>query len=327
MRAKHSRAGNWPFENSCANASPLRPAQNDLETEGDTMPRVNKAVELLAEGQPIYYETVSERGYEGGVAAAGTWADYVNYEMEHTAFDLTLLAGFMRGLVDAGPTGSGHRTPAVIVTLPTDGSDEAVMRANAWMVKQVLATGVHGILLCHAETPGAVKAFVEAARYPFNTLAVGEGLDVGRRGSGGQKQAAEIWGLEVGEYLRRADPWPLNPDGELLLGLKIENVRALENVEASTRVPGIAFAEWGPGDNAMALGYPNRHDPPYPDDMWAVRNRVLAAVKAANLFFLEQVYPDDVVDKIAEGVMIGAGKQARQAAEIGRRHTGRTMPV
>ena len=53
------------------------------------------------------------------------------------------------------------------------------MRANAWMIKQVLATGVHGILLCHAETPGAAKALVESARYPFNTIGVGEGLDIG----------------------------------------------------------------------------------------------------------------------------------------------------
>ena len=40
---------------------------------------------------------------------------------------------------------------------------------------------------------------------------------------------------------------PLNPDGEIFLGLKIENKRALNNVEATVRVPGIAFAEWGPG--------------------------------------------------------------------------------
>lgn len=290
------------------------------------MPRVNKAVELLASGQPIYYETVAERGYEGGKAAAQTWADYVNYEMEHTAFDLTLLSAFMRGLVDGGPTKSGHRTPAVMVTLPTDGTDETVIRANAWMIKQVLATGVHGILLCHVETAGAVRAFVEAARYPFNTIAVGEGLEVGRRGGGGQKQAAEIWGLDVGEYLRRAEPWPLNPDGELLLGLKIENVRALANAEATTSVPGVAFAEWGPGDMGMSMGYPDRHDEPYPDDMLAARSRVLAACKAANLAFLNQVYPHDVVERIEEGVMIGAGLAAREASEVGRRHTGRTMP-
>ena len=76
----------------------------------------------------------------------------------------------------------------------------------------------------------------------------------------------------------------------------------------------------------MSLGYPNRHDPPYPDDMWAVRNQVLAACKAAGLFFLEQVRPDDVVQKIQEGVMIGAGNRSA-AAEIGRMHSGRTMPV
>ena len=87
---------------------------------------------------------------------------------------------------------------------------------------------------------------MESARYPFQTIGVGEGLDVGRRGSGGQGSAAHIWGVSVQEYLQLADPWPLNPKGELMLGLKIENRRALENSEASTSVPGIAFAEWGP---------------------------------------------------------------------------------
>ncbi len=290
------------------------------------MPRTNKAIELLEQGQPIYYETVEERGYEGGRGAARTWADYVNYEMEHSAFDVTRLSEFMRGLIDGGPTPSGHRMPAVIVTLPVDASDEPVIRANAWMVKQVLAAGVHGILLCHAETPGAVRAFVEAVRYPFHTLGTDAGLGVGRRGSGGQKGASVVWGLDQAEYLRRADPWPLNREGELLLGLKIENVRALQNVEASTAVPGIAFAEWGPGDMGMSMGYPDKHDEPYPDDMLAARARVLAACKANKLAFLNQVEAADVVERIAEGVMIGAGPQNREAAEIGRRHTRRVMP-
>jgi 4-hydroxy-2-oxoheptanedioate aldolase len=283
------------------------------------MPRVNKAVELLADGQPIYYVTVEDRGYEGGRAAASTWADYINYEMEHGPFDVARLHDFMQGLVDGGPCVSGHRTPAVIVTLPAEGTDEHVMRANAWMVKQVLAAGVHGILLCHAETPGAVQAFVEAARYPFNS-------DTGRRGSGGQEHAAGIWGISVSQYLRCADPWPLNPDGELLLGLKIENKRALANAEDSLSVPGIAFAEWGPGDMGMSLGYPEQHDPPYPEDMLAARSRVLAACKANSVAFLNAVHPDNVLAQLAEGVLVCAGRQAEAAARIGRAHTGRKMP-
>ena len=92
----------------------------------------------------------------------------------------------MRGLAEAGVTRSGHRTPAVIVSLPVDGSSEAVVRANSWMIRQALAAGVHGLLLCHAETAGAVQAFVEAARSPHHTAGVGEGLGVGRRGAGGK---------------------------------------------------------------------------------------------------------------------------------------------
>src|SRR5579859_3281528 len=201
------------------------------------MPRVNRAIELLEQGQPIYYTGAGERTFEGGVKAADTWADYIAYEMEHGPFDITALHNFMRGLAHAGTTRSGHRTPAVIVTLPMTGIDEAVVRANAWMVTQVLAAGVHGILLCHAESPAAVKSFVESARYPFQRAGVGQGLDEGRRGNGGQAWAAEIWGIPRDDYLMRADVWPLNVQGELLLGLKIENRRALANAEASAAVP------------------------------------------------------------------------------------------
>lgn len=285
--------------------------------------RVNKAIELLEQGQPIYYAG-GHGGYEEGVKAAQTYADYITYDMEHSPLDIPRLADFMRGLVAGGPTKDGHRTPAVIVTMPTDGTDEAVMRANAWMVKQVLATGVHGILLCHADNAGAVKAFVESARFPFQRAGVGQGLDEGRRGAHGVASAAHIWGVSTKEYAEKADVWPLNPNGEIMLGLKIEDKRALSNVNASMSVPGIAFAEWGPGDMGMSLGFPENHDPPYPPAMIAARARVLEACKAHHLFFLNSVRPNDVIDMIKEGVMIGSGPP--QAVEIGRKYTKRSTP-
>src|ERR1700737_3669831 len=103
-----------------------------------TAKRINKSAELLAHGQPIYYTGAEDRSYEGGKAAAKTWADYITYEMEHGPFDVTRLQEFMRGLVDGGPTSSGHRTPAVIVSLPVTGASEQYFRANEWMVSQVL---------------------------------------------------------------------------------------------------------------------------------------------------------------------------------------------
>src|SRR5258708_36173573 len=98
------------------------------------MARTNKAVEMLASGQPIYYTGAEDRTYEGGRAAAKTWADYITFEMEHGPFDVSGLLDFMRGLVDGGPSPSGHRTPAVIVTLPVTGADEQTFRANQRMV-------------------------------------------------------------------------------------------------------------------------------------------------------------------------------------------------
>jgi len=284
--------------------------------------RVNKAIELLSSGQPVYY-TTSRGGYEDGKALATTWADYINYDLEHGAFDMTRLRAFMRGLVDGGPTASGHRTPAVIVTLPALGIDEVSVRANHWMIHQVLAAGVHGVLLCHARTHGAARAFVEATRYPFHEGALGEGLGEGLRGSGSQVFASEIWGITGRDYLRVADPWPLNPDGELLLGLKIEDRHALEQAESSVSVPGIGFAEWGPGDMAFSFGFtdgPSAREAVMQD----ARTRVLEATKTAGIAFLNAVTPDDVIRMLDDGVMIGAG--GREAAEAGRRHTRRRMP-
>ena len=60
--------------------------------------------------------------------------------------------------------------------------------------------------------------------------------------------------------------------------------------------------------------------------MDAARARVLGACKAAGLAFLEQVTPANVLARIAEGVRIGTGRQGHEAAELSRRHTGRTMP-
>src|SRR2546422_1226335 len=292
-----------------------------------TPTRVNRAIELLAHGQPIYY-TGSHEGtagsFEQGEKDAQTWADYISYDMEHAPFDVKGLAEYMRGLAKGGPTRSGHRTPAVIVNVPVNGTDEATVRANAWMFHQVLATGVHGLLLCHADSPGAVRAFVEAVRFPIHKQAVDKGISEGRRGVHGASTAARIWGISTDEYLERADVWPLNPDGEILLGLKLEDKYALANAEENLKIPGIAFAEWGPGDMALSLGAPRGGQGPMPAVLRQARAKVLAATRANKILFLNSVTPDNVIDMIKEGVMIGAAGQ--QAAEIGRKFTKREMP-
>ena len=88
--------------------------------------------------------------------------------MEHGPFDPIRLRQFMQGLVDGGPTKSGHRTPTVIVTLPVLGLDGPTVKNNHWVIEQILSAGVHGLMLCHARNAEAVRMFVSTARYQFD---------------------------------------------------------------------------------------------------------------------------------------------------------------
>ena len=290
--------------------------------------RLNRAIELLEQDQPIYYmggHTGHMLTYQQGLVDTGTWADYINVGMEHGAFNMAGLDEYLRGLVDGGPTRSGHRLPTVIVEAPVEGVSAEIVRFNAWQFRQILARGVQGILLCQAETPEAVRAFVESCRYPINRIGVGEGLGVGTRGVGSEPSATGIWGVDRDTYLSKADPWPLNPEGELLLGLKIESAAAIPQIEAILSVPGIGFAEMGPGDLSLSLGY--RHPPrPLPPEMEAVRERVKAACQANGVAFLEGATPEDIREKIEAGVRVVAG-QREETALVGRAYSRRTMPV
>lgn len=288
--------------------------------------RINKCIELFETGQAVYYKyTKTTGGYEEGLEMSQTWADYIVYDMEHRPLDFTILHEFMRGLVKGGPTPSGHRTPAVIVVLPVLGTDEVTFMGGSWMVQQALATGVHGIHLPRARDPKAIRRYVQAARYPIHKQAieiVGEGI----RGWGSHKFASWVWGLDEKEYLKKADVWPLNPSGELMLGVKIEDPYALANAEETLKIPGLAFAEHGPRDFGFSLGFlEGRADPPVPEDVVKAGDTVLELCKKNDLKFLDNVLPDNVKTRLDKGVMIGAGSN-QQAAEVGRVYSKRKMP-
>ena len=132
--------------------------------------------------------------------------------------------------------------------------------------------------------------------------------------------------------MKIADPWPLNPDGELLLGLKLENQESMVNADAICRVPGLGFAEWGPGDMGMSFGDGDSHDPPYSDDMNRARETVKAACDASGLKFLSSW--NDPNNSVAENlqVLIDMGAHifsggGEEKAAIGRKMTNRQMPV
>ena len=312
--------------------------------------RINRCIELLQQDVAIYYDGPHSGHvltHAQGVTDAATWADYINVGMEHGAFDLAGLAAYMRGMAEAGPTRSGHGTPAVIVEAPVNGIDAAHVRYNSWQFRQILGRGVHGILLCQAENAGAVRAFVESCRYPHHAIGVdpaipsplqrmegakrlsragSSSLGLGTRGRGSEVTAAPIWGLSVEDYMDRCDPWPLNPDGELLLGVKLESPEGIANCEEIIGVPGLGFAEIGPGDLSLSLGYRTIPREPFPAEMQAARDRVLAACRNKGVAFLQSCTAENIIARIDEGVRVVAG-HSELAATKGRAYQNRTMPV
>jgi 4-hydroxy-2-oxoheptanedioate aldolase len=207
-------------------------------------------------------------------------------------------------------------------------------------------------LLCQAESADVVKAFVESCRYPNNLIGVdptqpsplerfhgakrhpakGQGADgrpligIGTRGRGGEPTCAPIWGVPQDEYMALCDPWPLNPNGELMLGVKIESPEGVANVDEIFAVPGLAFAEMGPGDLGLSLGYVRVPREPYPAAMTEARTKILAAAKRNGIAYLDSATPETVAAKIDEGVRVIAGHR-EDTAQVGRKHSKRTMPV
>ena len=213
--------------------------------------RINRAIELLEQDQAIYYvggHSGHVMTYPQGCQDAHVWADYINVGMEHGAFDMTGLAEYMRGLAEGGPTRSSHRTPTVVVEAPVNGTDAANVRFNAWQFRQILGRGVHGVLLCQAESASAVRAFVESCRYPHQPAGVDPSLPClpsgcaeqpesraraasgsARAGAGAETTATPIWGVAAGRIHAALRPPAAQPERRVVArrlfgGIAIERV-------------------------------------------------------------------------------------------------------
>ena len=66
--------------------------------------------------------------------------------------------------------------------------------------------------------------------------------------------AARYWGIGGQDYYKKADVWPLNPDGELLAIIMIETRESIENIDELLQVPGLGGVLIGPSDLSLSLG-------------------------------------------------------------------------
>jgi 4-hydroxy-2-oxoheptanedioate aldolase len=254
--------------------------------------RLNRAIETLSRGQSIFGLISTDRSFENARAIAASDADFVIIDMEHGVLDFERLQAFLLGMTNRAEIArKGNLQPNVtpLVRLPQYGYEP-----TTFTVKQALDIGVMGIMFSAISNKEQAIQAVSAMRYPKPTKAANEPM--GRRGSG---PTAAVWLWGVPDYQKRADLWPLDPQGELLSFIQIETLEGVQKIDEILEVPGISAIFIGPSDLGLSLG----SRPGAPDLETAIQT-VLTAAKARNIPVAITATARDAQQRLRQGFRI-----------------------
>ena len=281
-------------------------------------PRLNGVIAALESGKPAFV-TFSGASPENAQAIGDANYDGVVFEMEHNPYDIRALRDSLQYMLNRKQiVDRGTLAPAVtpLVRIPPNGGE-----LNQWIAKQVLDSGVYGIVWPHVSTVEEARNAMVACRYPRPKDApLYE--PAGQRGDA--PAAARYWGLSQQEYYRKADVWPLAPHGEVVVAIMCEEVRAVENLpDILEQVPGITAVIIGEGDLSQDLGFPRQYDHP---KVVEAMNRVLETCKRFNVVCGHpHVDPSNVERLLEQGYrwLMPAPTRSFAALELGRKVSGR----
>jgi len=252
----------------------LAPVLSAAETAVNKDVRLNRVIERTEKNEPVFGVFSANVSVRTGAAIGSSSIDFVIIDLEHSPYDVTRLEGYLLGMIDKRQIAQkGNLQPNVvpIVRVPSAGREQLL-----FVIKQVLDLGAFGVLVPHIDTAEDAVAAVRAVRYPQRRGAP-DFKPEGLRGVG-YGWPARYWGLTGAEYGERADVWPLDPKGELLLWLMIETKASIDNIEAIARTPGVSGLFVGPSDLAFSMGLPF-NDP----EVEAAIEKVARVAKAAGV--------------------------------------------
>jgi 4-hydroxy-2-oxoheptanedioate aldolase len=232
---------------------------------------LNPVIAKLAAGETVYgLINAGDLSLANARETARAPVDFVYADMEHSPLDFPGLAMFLLGMIDKAAIHAKQNLQpnvALFARFPPE-ADE-----SGWVVKQALDIGLMGVVFNGVDTPEQALAAVRSMRYPPL-----RGSDlrepVGVRGYG-TAAATWAWGVSAAEYERRADVWPLNPQGDLLAIVMIESAQGLTNVDEIATTPGVGALFLGAGaDLSRSMGITTSSP-----ELEAAFQQVLAACK------------------------------------------------
>jgi 4-hydroxy-2-oxoheptanedioate aldolase len=141
--------------------------------------------------------------------------------------------------------------------------------------------------------------------------------------------APKYWGLSEAEYRRKADVWPLNPEGELVVWAFVETKVGLANVREIAQVKGLSVLVPGAGTLGGVFSSTDADGRRVRDDVaWeAAIQSVLAACKEFKLPCGYPVSEADIETRMQQGFNVGIlqafNESAFRAVAKGRQISGR----
>jgi 2-keto-3-deoxy-L-rhamnonate aldolase RhmA len=299
--------------------------------------RLNPVVEVLAQNKPVFgvYAPRNGRGGRGAPAAdapppksaAELAKEAVAYPNADFIFDGSMegefdrafpnFTEFMKGLSAAGmveksPSLRLHH--AMFVKTHKIGEDPAAARVR---IGRQLNEGVSGVTFVEAESADEVKAGLAAMR--FKSQGGTRDDNVGN--------APAYWGMSEADYKKKADLWPLNPNGELVNFTIVESKEGLKHLREIAAVKGIGVLFPGAGTLRGVFTDTTGGQRKFDAEAWeGAIQQVLAACKE---FKVPCGYPataNDIETRMKQGFsvfIINWGDQGFKAVDIGRQAGGR----
>ena len=281
--------------------------------------RLNPMIKLHEQGLPVFglQAPGGRDGASPAQRAAETlgfiWTDYV-YDGSMEAAVEELLPSFLEYVEAMGAAGASARTHPLVVKTPKIALRGAAAINN---ISRQLNAGASGIVFVGVESAEEVRRGLAAMR--FRSKGGTRPDDVG--------DAPAYWGLTEMEYRTRADPWPLNPDGELINWAIVESLEGLQNVREIAAVEGLGVLFAGANTLREVFSTTGAGGEWILDDVrW--EGAIQKVLAACHEFHLPCGYPpneNDVEERLRQGfsVFLGAGERGFTTIDIGRRAAGR----
>jgi 2-keto-3-deoxy-L-rhamnonate aldolase RhmA len=302
--------------------------------------RLNPVIALLEQGKPVFGVYTPSAFPPGGRRGAAPPPDTpvkqpIDLAREALAYRAAdyLFNGSMEGGVDralpsvtsfvhaldeaAGSTKDpffGLAHPLILKT-PKIAPDAAKAVEN---ISRELNIGAAGIMFVETESADEVRHGLAAMRF---------------RSQGGTRpdaigSAASHWGMSEQEYRRKADLWPLNPDGELINWTIVESREGLAHVREIAAVKGIGVLWPGAGTLRQVFSTTNAAGERVLDQAgWEnAIQQVLAACKEIKVPCGFPANAGDIELRMQQGFSVFVmnwGDTGFKAVDIGRKAAGR----